>query len=242
MKLEEATVLLVDDEEALLFIFERWFSRAGCRTLTAPNGAEALEILAGSPVDLIVSDIRMPVLDGVSLARTVKASRGYVPKIMFLSSTTDLRLREALDLGVEASLSKPVERQDLLDAAQRCLASRASLWSRPPAAAPSFTLRARFEGLAAARQAGLIAFGHGGFCVRSPAPGQQSGAIGLALDFTAESLALTGQGILRWTAPEEGQLGIEISHLAENSLSWVSRLAEENETASFIPRTSAGDE
>jgi CheY-like chemotaxis protein len=68
MELKDATVLIVDDEPMLLDIFSEWLQEEKCRVLTAGNGAAALEILRNHHVDVVVSDVRMPVMDGYSSA------------------------------------------------------------------------------------------------------------------------------------------------------------------------------
>ena len=59
MQLKDATVLIVDDEPVLCEIKSAWLTRLVGRVLVANNGAEALEVLAANPVDLVITDIRM---------------------------------------------------------------------------------------------------------------------------------------------------------------------------------------
>ena len=61
------TVLIVDDEEAVQQVVVTTLNRMGYRTVTADNGLEALEMLQQEPVDLIISDYSMPVVDGLEL-------------------------------------------------------------------------------------------------------------------------------------------------------------------------------
>src|SRR6516165_12483925 len=112
MELRDAVVLLVDDERMLLEIFSEWLEEETCRVLTAGDGAAALQILRNHHVDLIVSDVRMPVMDGILLLKNLTTdsnlSQGDHPlKMIFISGFTDLEPREAYDLGVEAILQKP---------------------------------------------------------------------------------------------------------------------------------------
>ena len=239
MQLKDATVLIVDDEVALLEIFKGWFAREGCRVLTAENGAAALELMNAHHVDVVVSDIRMPVLDGIGLAKAIKESTRYFPKIIFISGFGGVETREACDLGIEAELSKPVKRTKLLSTAQWCLTDREELWRNPSDAAAGRTVVAAFASLSAATQEGLIAFGRGGFCLRSVVAAQTGGAIGLRLEFKADGHVLAGQGVVRWVARQEEQIGIEIVSVDEADRAWVAGVAERNETISFIPRTSS---
>lgn len=238
MQLKEARVLVVDDELALLEIFKRWFEREGCRVFTAQDGAQALDLASANAVDMVVSDIRMPVLDGIELAKRLKKRSGHAPKMIFISGFSDVSEREGFDLGVEAMLHKPIERADLVAAARRSLMDRDELWRQPPAVAPTAVLDARFPSLSAARQQGLIAFGRGGFCLRSNRFLQVGKPVGLRLEFEADRHALIGQGVVRWMERRDEQIGIEIAYVDDAQRAWFAQLAESDESASFIPRTS----
>ncbi len=84
------TLLLVDDEPNILTALRRLFRPAGYQVLTAASGLEALELLATRPVDVIVSDQRMPGMSGVELLRRAKALYPHTIR-MTLSGFTDLQ-------------------------------------------------------------------------------------------------------------------------------------------------------
>ena len=67
------SVLCVDDEPSILSALRRVLRTEGCRILTAGSGAEALALLEAEPVDVVVSDMRMPVMDGARLLAEVRA-------------------------------------------------------------------------------------------------------------------------------------------------------------------------
>ena len=121
MDLNKATLLIADDEADLLEILRRWFEREGARVFTAGNGLAALQVLASNRVDLVVSDVRMPVMDGIELATRINAM-DEPPRIVFVTGFADIDKRGSSDLGVAAILPKPVKRQDILDAVRRMLA------------------------------------------------------------------------------------------------------------------------
>ena len=86
MKLTEAAILLVDDESELLEIFGSWLTAAGCRNLhTAENGEDALAVLKTVSIDLLVTDVRMPIIDGITLVRRLGEMEEPVPSIVFVS-------------------------------------------------------------------------------------------------------------------------------------------------------------
>jgi CheY-like chemotaxis protein len=240
MELKDATVLIVDDEVDLLKIFQRWLGRQGCRVLIAEDGAEALKLATSNHVDTIVSDIRMPVMGGVELAERLRSTGNQIPKIIFVSGFSDQHEREIFDLGIEAILPKPLGRLDLLSAVLRSLTDRDALWATPPDTAAVSTLTDQFPSISEALRQGTIAFGRGGFCIRSSFTARHGQAIGLCLRFAADGHAVGGQGILRWTEPGEQQVGIEITHIDDENRAWVCDLAARNHPAPFIPRISLG--
>jgi EAL domain-containing protein (putative c-di-GMP-specific phosphodiesterase class I)/CheY-like chemotaxis protein len=102
------TLLLVDDEESILSALKRVFRRDGYQVVTATSGARGLELLAQQPIDVIVSDQRMPGMTGIEFLR--EAKRLYPRTVrMTLSGYTDLQsIIEAVNEGaVYKFLTKP---------------------------------------------------------------------------------------------------------------------------------------
>ena len=120
MRLDEATVLVVDDEADLREIFSAWLQHEGCLVFTAANGIEALEVLEAQKIDILVSDIRMPVMDGLALVRAVHERKFAIP-IILVSGYVDAGLRWMHGLGVEALMEKPLMRKELLLALEHSL-------------------------------------------------------------------------------------------------------------------------
>lgn len=123
MDLKEATVLIADDETDLLEILKRWFEREGARVLTAANGELALEVLGANHVDLVVSDVRMPVMDGIELATRINTLPDH-PRVIFVTGFADIDQRACNELGISAILPKPVKRQDIVGVVRQSLMGR----------------------------------------------------------------------------------------------------------------------
>lgn len=104
----ERTILLVDDEENILSALRRLLRRDGYRILTAGSGAEGLQILAREPVDVIVSDQRMPNMTGTDFLKQAKDGWPHTVRIV-LSGYTDLgSVTEAINDGAAYKfLTKP---------------------------------------------------------------------------------------------------------------------------------------
>ncbi len=110
--MSQIRALIVDDSSVMRKIVERSLRQAGldlCSVMEAGNGAEALGILDANPVDLILSDINMPVMDGLEFVRqlqTVAKLRG-VPVVMITTEGSESNVVQALSLGAKGYIRKP---------------------------------------------------------------------------------------------------------------------------------------
>jgi hypothetical protein len=95
-------------------------------------------------------------------------------------------------------------------------------------------LRAAFPSLATALTEQDIAFGRRGFCIKSSMP-LNEGSVAFAVEFKTDQRVLSGQGVVRWVAPQEGQAGIEITRLDNPSRAWVVDLVKRSAPIAFIP-------
>ena len=103
------TVLLVEDEEAVRAFSARVLSNKGYNVLQARSGEDALEVMRdhGEPIDLLITDVVMPKLDGPGLVREVRADRPEL-KVIYISGYTERNLSQNLDLeGPTHFLAKP---------------------------------------------------------------------------------------------------------------------------------------
>jgi DNA-binding response OmpR family regulator len=118
------TVLVVDDNKGVLEFLLLLLSKHGLTAVGATSGAECLSIVKSRPVDLIVLDVMMPVMDGLQVFRELKKICPAVPVIL-LTARDDMNTRaEAMDLGVSEFVAKPVNNRDLLNRIRTQLRSR----------------------------------------------------------------------------------------------------------------------
>ncbi len=90
-------ILIVEDEAHILRIMSLWLARNGYEILEAENGAVALEILDREHVDIIISDMNMPRMDGLELVRLVREQRKLDAPFLLMTARCDLdALREKL--------------------------------------------------------------------------------------------------------------------------------------------------
>jgi CheY-like chemotaxis protein len=129
MTLNEATILIVDDEPILQEVCALWLKRAGYQqVLAASNGLEALVILEKRKVDVLITDVHMPKMDGMILIRTIRERGFSISGIISMSAYTDIDLAELSSLGVNKFLEKPFTLEILLGAVTASLSEE--VWQR----------------------------------------------------------------------------------------------------------------
>lgn len=109
----QTVVLVADDEPAVLSVIERVLLRFGYTVLTAVNGVQALQVAEThpGPIDILLTELEMPELDGVSLAKNLRNVRTDV-RVVIMSAHFDRSLKEH---KCWATLSKPFTVSALLD-------------------------------------------------------------------------------------------------------------------------------
>jgi len=117
-----ARVLVVDDDPDMLALLGRWFAAAGLECATAASGAEALTQLAIERPDLVITDLVMDEMDGLRLLKEIHVLDPVMPVIMLSGEAGVSDAMKAAHLGVSAFLTKPPDREALLDEVGRVLA------------------------------------------------------------------------------------------------------------------------
>ena len=115
------TILIVDDKIENTILLENMLGGIGYSVVTAPNGEIALQKLAETKIDLIISDILMPVMDGFLFCRKVKENADWsrIPFVFYTATYTDAKDEElAIKEGADRYLRKPMEPQEFIEAIQ----------------------------------------------------------------------------------------------------------------------------
>jgi CheY-like chemotaxis protein len=107
-------ILVVDDEDFLREVLTEILSDAGAETQNAENGHDAFEILKKQHFDAVISDIRMPGGDGITLVENISQSLTDKPKIFLCSGFNDLPPEKAKKLGVVEVFPKPFSSDQLV--------------------------------------------------------------------------------------------------------------------------------
>lgn len=121
-------ILLVDDEEEILELLERILATKYA-ILKADNGEEALRLLQTEAVQLVVSDVMMPLMDGFQLCRAIKSNFEYsqIPVILLTAKNTIQSKVEGLELGADAYIEKPFSKEHLMAQIASLLANRSMI-------------------------------------------------------------------------------------------------------------------
>jgi DNA-binding NtrC family response regulator len=115
------TVLLIDDDDGLRRVTEYQLQEDGYAVVTASDGPSGLAAFDGAPVDLVLTDVRMPEMDGLEVLTRVKAMHADLPVIMLTAHGTIDSAVDAMKLGASDYLTKPFSRDQLRAAVRRAL-------------------------------------------------------------------------------------------------------------------------
>jgi two-component system NtrC family response regulator len=108
------TILIVDDEKNYPPVLSAVLEEEGYGTLSANSGKEALEILSRSDVDLVLTDMKMPGMDGIELLEKIKARDPDLPIIMMTAHGTVEKAVEAMQKGAYSYILKPFDNERLI--------------------------------------------------------------------------------------------------------------------------------
>ena len=116
-------ILLVDDEKQVLFVVRESLKRLGthCEIITAHDGYEALTFYQESPFDLVITDVKMPGMDGIRLTEAVRAIDPQIPVIWMTGFGNETIREEARRMEVQYFLAKPLDIADIRQIAREAL-------------------------------------------------------------------------------------------------------------------------
>ena len=126
MKTAPVKILIVDDDDKIVFAFREVLKKEGYKSVVAKNGEEGLEkVLAMSP-EVVFMDITMPKLDGLDALRRIKEQNPFIPVIIITGYGTMQTAIKAMQLGAFEYLTKPLDVDKIREVTRRALASTQS--------------------------------------------------------------------------------------------------------------------
>ena len=229
-------VLIVDDEPDLLSVLGELFSLFGYEVLSADSGERAWAKLQANDVDVVLTDVRMPGMDGLDLVRKIRARHRTRPIVMMTSGHTD-HIPEALyDAGANGFLQKPFGASGVRDAFVQASVPPERRWAQVRSGGDHISLRREMTEL---EVPGELTLGTGGmfWSLRGPIPRP-----GQLVDFSIVRPRGTwaGQGIVRWTRPpadgRPGGCGIEFLFLEDHCRAEMIGVIGAKSSPAFLPR------
>ena len=114
------TILIVDDSASMRRVVGIALKGAGYEVIEGCDGRDALSKLTGQKVHLIISDVNMPIMDGISFLKAVKTLPAYkfTPVIMLTTESEESKKREGQAAGARAWVVKPFQPEQLVNAVQ----------------------------------------------------------------------------------------------------------------------------
>jgi DNA-binding response OmpR family regulator len=239
----EIRVLLVDDDQDLADAYCSLLESLGFSVQVALNGEEAWGLLQNVAFDIVLTDIKMPKMNGVDLLKKIRAKDHQKPFVILMSGFSDFTTEELFDLGVNEYLDKPISARLLRDAFNSLIIPQEKALSTPFEAKPAFQLNMNFESFTEMLSSKEVQFGRGGFCAQIHNPEiQDQSIIGFSLSFSSPTpfSKIEGVGIVRWVHHKafDGRkpgLGIEIRFLAQECRSAICEWISEQKFKSYIP-------
>jgi len=117
------TILIVDDSSSVRTVVRTTLKGAGYDVIEAENGQAALDKMTGVKIHLIVSDVNMPVMDGITFVKEVKKlpDHKFTPICMLTTESGGSKIQEGKDAGAKAWIVKPFQPPKLLDAVAKLI-------------------------------------------------------------------------------------------------------------------------
>jgi len=128
---QKQTILIVEDNKSLRLIYSAYLSKK-YHVICAENGYQALEKLNAHHIDLVLSDIRMPQMNGLSLRKKINQQNGseIIPFVFLTGQDDELVQEQAAELGIDDYLIKPVNKPQLMKVIQRILGRSSQVYHR----------------------------------------------------------------------------------------------------------------
>lgn len=117
------TILIVDDSESIREVVSFTLENEGYKVLVAVDGKDALKFLDGTPIDLVITDLHMPELDGIGLIKSIRNMPNYqrIPILFLTTESQAAKKMEAKDAGATGWIIKPFVPAKLIAALNKVL-------------------------------------------------------------------------------------------------------------------------
>ncbi len=116
-------ILVVDDDKTTRKLLNLFLKAKGYEVVTAENGLDAMEKLGTESINLVVTDMNMPYMDGIELTKNLRNDENWknIPIVMVTTEADEDERRKAMDAGVDDYLVKPANAEQITDSIKRIL-------------------------------------------------------------------------------------------------------------------------
>lgn len=121
---DKASILIVDDEEVVRHSHLRSLAGTGCHAQAAEDGQQAIRVMEQHPFDVVLLDLRMPGLDGMDVLKIIKERWPDSEVVVITGYPTIESAKEAVRLGAQNYITKPVGPDDVIKAAHEAMTQK----------------------------------------------------------------------------------------------------------------------
>ncbi len=120
------TIMIVDDEDYIRELVAIILERAGYNAIKAVNGKDALDKLKTTKIEMVITDLKMPEMDGIEFIRTLCSIDEYksIPIIILTSESREIKKRECIQAGADEWIMKPFIPRHLLEVVRSLIIKR----------------------------------------------------------------------------------------------------------------------
>lgn len=117
------TVMVVDDSASIRQVMNFTLRKGGYDVIEAADGKDAIDKLGGQKINLIICDVNMPNMDGITFVKTLKAtpSHKFTPVMMLTTESHEAKIQEGKAAGAKAWFVKPFKPEQMLDAVSKLI-------------------------------------------------------------------------------------------------------------------------
>ena len=241
----DISILIVDDDTDLLSALEFSFRVFGFNIHSAENGHEALKILSEDDFHIVITDIKMPDMDGYELLKQIRSTGNPGPKVFLMTGYECPQLKEVFAMGADGLFIKPFESSEIKRCIRNAFLDKTRLWSDKPKQTNQFITKKfeSFDDLLNSREVGI---GRGGFFFVQD---EDLPKVGDIVSFDIEIIdkkpfaRLQGSGKVLWVNSTDGGaetrgFALETLYLSESCCERLVKWVDENNIVPFIPNAS----
>lgn len=245
-KLSDIKILVVDDESDLRESMKTVFELFGFTVDEAENGQAALQKVQSGNFDLVLSDMRMPVMDGLGLLKNLQNQDVPPPPcVLITSGFTDASVDTIYSLGAIGFMPKPMDATVIRDVIANSLLPLEMRWAKVPNGPVRMEIKKKYSTLPMAVESGELSFGRGGFflaCKDQFPPNNVNVSFEFEFADGTPVKKLNGIGIVRWVRTKEEQglppgAGIEIKYVGDDCRVGFAEWIKTQPFKAFIPQS-----